>query len=234
VTALNGFWGLLAVLACWAMPVFAGDSSPAPAEGVAVAIVLDTSGSMAQTVLNRQKKPEAKCVIANRALLSVVKRLEAFSTNQTTGKSLSLETCLIVFVDGKSSTVIPLGPFSPEPFQAWLRQNSRPNGGTPLGESLRSAADALFASKAQRRHVIVLTDGENTVGADPVTILPRVQKEAELKNAFVGVHFVAFDVAARVFDQLKAKGATVLAAADESQLQNQLAFILEKKVLLEE
>jgi hypothetical protein len=234
VTALNGFWGLLTVLVCWTTPVFAGDSAPAPTEAVAVAIVLDTSGSMAQTVLNRQKKPEAKYVIANRALQSVVKRLEAFSTNQATSKNLSLETSLIVFVDGKSSTVIPLSPFNPELFQTWLQRNSRPNGGTPLGESLRSAADALFASKAQRRHVMVITDGENTVGPDPVTILPQIQKQAEQKNAFIGVHFIAFDVAARVFDQLKAKGATVLAAADESQLQNQLAFILEKKVLLEE
>jgi hypothetical protein len=206
----------------------AGDNS------VAVAIVMDTSGSMQQSVLNQQKKPEAKYLIANRALLAIVSRLEAFTTNQPAGKSVKLETGLIIFERGNSSVAIPFGPFNPRPLRDWAQRFNRPEGNTPLGEALRVAAQNLLNSKAKRKHVIIITDGENTSGPDPATVLPQVQKEAERKGALLGVHFIAFDMAAKVFDKIKANGATVLAAANESQLQNQLAFILENKVLLED
>jgi hypothetical protein len=45
---------------------------------------------------------------------------------------------------------------------------------------------------------------------------------------------VAFDVDAKLFNPLKKLGATVVGAADETQLNTQLSFILEKKILLEE
>ena len=39
---------------------------------------------------------------------------------------------------------------------------------------------------------------------------------------------------AKVFDPLKKLGATVVGAADEKQLNSQLEFILQKKILLED
>jgi len=45
---------------------------------------------------------------------------------------------------------------------------------------------------------------------------------------------VAFDVDAKVFAAVKKQGATVVGAADEKQLDAQLQFILQKKILLEE
>lgn len=213
----------------------AADSPAETAENsVALAIVMDTSGSMQQSVLNQDKKPEAKYLVANRALLAIVNRLESFTTNQPAGKSVKLETGLIIFTRGNSAVAIPLGPFDPPPLREWARRFNRPEGNTPLGLSLQLASQKLLASKANRKHVIIITDGENTSGPDPAIVLPQVQKEAERKQAFIGVHFIAFDIAAKVFDRVKANGATVLAAANETQLQNQLAFILENKVLLEE
>jgi hypothetical protein len=217
-----------ALLAAAEPPAESADNS------VALAIVMDTSGSMQQPVLNQQKQREAKYLIANRALLAIVNRLEAFTTNQPAGKTVKLETGLITFERGSSSVAIPFGPFNPKPLREWAQSFNRPEGNTPLGEALRVASQNLLNSKAKRKHVIIITDGENTSGPDPATVLPQVQKEAERKSAFLGVHFIAFDVAAKVFDKVKANGATVLAAANESQLQNQLAFILENKVLLEE
>jgi hypothetical protein len=184
--------------------------------------------------MNRQKKSEAKYLIANRALLAIVNRLDTFVTNHPDLKVRGIETGLIVFDQGKSSVAIPFGPFDPQKLRGWAAQFNKPEGNTPLGEALQLASQQLLASKAMRKHVIVITDGENTQGPNPVTILPRVQADAARGNAFIGVHFIAFDVAASVFDRLKANGATVLAAADESQLQNQLAFILENKGPLEE
>jgi hypothetical protein len=41
-------------------------------------------------------------------------------------------------------------------------------------------------------------------------------------------------VAAKQFDSVKKLGATVVGAADEKQLNTQLEFILQRKILLEE
>jgi hypothetical protein len=65
-------------------------------------------------------------------------------------------------------------------------------------------------------------------------VLPRLKQQAEQKHSGLSVHFVAFDVAAKVFDAVKKQGATVVAASDEKQLDTQLQFILQKKILLEE
>jgi hypothetical protein len=50
----------------------------------------------------------------------------------------------------------------------------------------------------------------------------------------VSVHFVAFDVDAKVFDGVKKLGATVVGASDEKQLDTRLDDILQRKILLEE
>ena len=50
----------------------------------------------------------------------------------------------------------------------------------------------------------------------------------------MAVHFVAFDVDAKVFEGVKKLGATVVEASNENQLNTQLEFILEKKILLED
>jgi hypothetical protein len=64
--------------------------------------------------------------------------------------------------------------------------------------------------------------------------MPRLKQQAAQKGASLSVHFVAFDVDAKVFDPVKKLGATVVGAADETQLNSQLQFILQRKILLEE
>src|SRR5688500_20245439 len=51
------------------------------AEGVAVAIVLDTSGSMKESVRDGKGGRSPKYVIGNRALESVIGKIERFATN---------------------------------------------------------------------------------------------------------------------------------------------------------
>jgi hypothetical protein len=82
--------------------------------------------------------------------------------------------------------------------------------------------------------VLVITDGINTVGDDPAAVMPRLRRLAEQKQDRLSVHFVAFDVNAKVFDRVKKLGATVVGASDETQLNSQLEFILQKKILLED
>src|SRR5215211_1808967 len=53
------------------------------AEGVAIAIVYDTSGSMREAVRDGKGGRSAKYVIGNRALEAVVAKIERFATNSS-------------------------------------------------------------------------------------------------------------------------------------------------------
>ncbi|MDB6154984.1 MAG: hypothetical protein JWL90_3437, partial [Chthoniobacteraceae bacterium] len=50
----------------------------------------------------------------------------------------------------------------------------------------------------------------------------------------LNIHFIAFDVEARVFEPLKKLNVTLLSASNEKQLDAQLTLILERKILLED
>jgi len=92
----------------------------------------------------------------------------------------------------------------------------------------------VLASPLSRKHVLVITDGQNTAGPQPSAVLPKLKQQAEEKHTSLSVHFVAFDVDAQLFDRVKKQGATVVSAADETQLNSQLEYILQRKILLEE
>jgi hypothetical protein len=74
----------------------------------------------------------------------------------------------------------------------------------------------------------------NTAGPKPEEVLPKLKEQALQKGTALSTHFVAFDVDAKVFAPVKKLDATVVAAADEKQLDAQLQFILQRKILLEE
>jgi hypothetical protein len=91
----------------------------------------------------------------------------------------------------------------------------------------------VLKSELSRKHVLVITDGLNTVGPAPEVLLAPLMKQAEKAGTPLFTHFVAFDVDAKQFAPVKKLGATVVGAADETQLNTQITFILEEKILLE-
>jgi hypothetical protein len=219
----------LAVLCASAAPASAADE-----EGVAVAIVYDTSGSMNDPVKDEAGKPSPKYVIANRALVAIANRIQTFATKGAAGSPRKIHAGLFVFRKDGPHAALPFGPFNAAAFTTWARGFSAPSGGTPLGNTLNTAGHAALDSGLTRKHVLVITDGMNTIGPSPAAILANLQQAAGQKQTSVAVHFVAFDVDAKVFDGVKKLGATVVGASNESQLNTQLEFILEKKILLEE
>src|SRR6266702_2481257 len=72
--------GAIAVITKTSIPIFAGQQ-----DGVGLAIVYDTSGSMKEQVRDRAGRSSPKYVIANRALEAISKRIQMFSTHPTTG-----------------------------------------------------------------------------------------------------------------------------------------------------
>ena len=220
---------LLAILCVCAMSVYAADE-----DGVAVAIVYDTSGSMNEPVKDDAGKSSPKYLIANRALVAIANRIQAFTTNGAAGNPRNVRAGLFVFHEGGPRVALSMGPFNAAAFTTWAQAFSMPTGGTPLGDTLNAAGHAVLNSGLMRKHVLVITDGVNTLGSEPAAILAKLQQDAGNKQTSVAVHFVAFDVDAKVFNGVKKLGATVVGASNESQLTTQLEFILEKKILLED
>ncbi len=221
-------WGILSAIA-------AGSSFRAAAEeGVALAIVYDTSGSMSEAVRDSSGKRSPKYKIANRALEAIARQLQAYAGKPGEGAQRKIQAGLFTFDGSGTRAAVPFGPLDAPAMIEWARRFSSPGSGTPLGNAVRTAGDTVLKSTLSRKHVLVITDGMNTIGPDPAAVLPSLKKQAESKQAALGVHFVAFDVNASVFNSVKKQGATVLGAADEKQLNAQLGVIMQEKILLED
>ena len=78
-----------------------------------------------------------------------------------------------------------------------------------VGDS-RPASAELGKSKAPKRHLFLITDGENTVGPDATS----VWKNLKSKETGQELHLIAFDIQAARFNSIKQLGATVVGAAD--------------------
>jgi hypothetical protein len=203
-------------------------------EGVALAIIYDTSGSMRDPVRDEAGRLTPKYLIANKALARVADQIQAFVTNNAGGAPRKIDAALFIFQGEHAREVMKLAPFDAASLKNWAAHFSNPNGSTPLGNALTAASRAVFASPLPRKHVLIITDGMNTVGSSPAEVLPHLKKRAEQQQTALSVHFIAFDVDAKLFDPVKKLGATVVAASNESQLNSQLQFILQRKILLEE
>jgi uncharacterized protein YegL len=208
-------------------------ASRPPEEGIALGIVYDTSGSMRDRVPNGSGDDEPKYRIANRALASIVDRLEAVAASGSPEHPKKIETCLVTFDGHRARFAVPFGPFDGAALRGWMNRFTAPDGSTPLGDAVRVAGRAVLGSALVHKHLLVLTDGENTESLDPRTALRKLESDATRRGTAIAAHFVAFDVDAKVFDGVKSLGATVVGAANEKQLGAQLEYILEKKILLE-
>src|SRR5947199_10766980 len=78
-------------------------------DGVALAIVYDTSGSMKEQVRDRNGKLSPKYVIANRALEAISKRIQTFATNATTGGPRTIHAGLFVFYGTSAKQAVTYG-----------------------------------------------------------------------------------------------------------------------------
>jgi hypothetical protein len=208
------------------------DVSPT-VDGVALGIVYDTSGSMADTVANASGASEPKYRIAARAFGQILDRLTKFQ-DAATPSPRKLEVGVWIFKGSKVAELCPMAPFDAASIRRSVEGLHRPSADTPLGRGVEMAAAAVLATNLTHRHVLVVTDGINTTGPDPAKVWPGLDDRAKIRGSSIGAHFVAFDVDAKVFDPMKRLGATVLAATDERTLSGQLGFILDRKILLED
>src|SRR5579872_494085 len=86
-------------------------------EGVALAIIYDTSGSMKEPVPDSAGGMAPKYAIANRALRAVTRQLEAYATNSTSGTTRKIDAGLFVFQGEHAREAVGLGPLDPIAFE---------------------------------------------------------------------------------------------------------------------
>jgi Mg-chelatase subunit ChlD len=107
----------------------------------------------------------------------------------------------------------------------------RANGGTPIGDAMVAAKRALDSSGLTRRHLLVVTDGENTDGYKPADVMAALARRPEQERP--SIYFVAFDIEASRFSAVRDGGGLVLAAGNATELDTTLNSLLTGKILVE-
>lgn len=184
-------------------------------EGIAMVVLLDTSGSMEGSKLETAKG----CVV------SIVKQAEEFSTQ----RSVPVELAVFGF-SSVATEIVPMG--KPNADRAARQVKSMVAGGsTGIGDAVTRASRLLNESGYSAKHVLVVTDGENTAGTPPEEVARAFKSlSPELRPS---VYLVAFDVDAAVFNKVKEAGWPVYSATNAAQLRATLDEVVGGEILLE-
>ena len=191
--------------------------------GAAVAILIDTSGSM------RDDAPgdgRPKHVVARQALEQMLDATDAFVAKRP-------DFPIKIGVYSFSSDVhelLPIQTYDRQRIRAALASLPRPGGGTAIGDAMRDARPALYRAGVFRKYLLVVTDGENTRGRDPETVARDIFTKSE---GAVQIYFVAFDTSPAKFAFLKDVGGDVVGAGTGPELRTALDGIYQGKILAE-
>jgi Mg-chelatase subunit ChlD len=206
-------------------------STVEPREGLAAAIVIDVSGSMRDSVDGEGGRREPKIDIARRSARELV---EQFARYADENKNEPVQLGIYEFSERDREpdlrAVIPMGTPDRARADAALAR-LRADGGTPIGNAMIAAKRELDVTGLARRHLLVVTDGENTDGYAPERVAQGFTRRPEAERP--SLYFVAFDVAASRFNAVRDAGGLVLPAANAKQLNDTLDMLLRGKILIE-
>ncbi len=200
-------------------------------DGLAAAILIDVSGSMAAAVGGRDTRSEPKIDIARRAALDLVNQFVSYAQDH---KDEPVQLGLFEFSrrSGEADCRPILDMAAPDRDQAATAlARLRADGGTPIGQAMIVAKRALDNTGLTRRHLLVVTDGENTDGVAPDRVATAIGKRPEAERP--SIYFVAFDVEASRFSRVRDAGGLILSAANAAELNNTLDTLLRGKILVE-
>jgi Mg-chelatase subunit ChlD len=203
---------------------------PPQREGIAAAILVDVSGSMDDRVEDQDGRKERKIEIARRAARGLVDQFAKYAEAHP-GEPVLLGLYEFSARSGADCRpVIAMGPPDRARADAALAK-MRANGGTPIGNAMVIGKRELDATGLSRRHLLVVTDGENTTGPDPDRVAQRIGQRPETERP--SLYFVAFDIGAERFAKVREAGALVLGAANARELTSTLDSLLTGNILIE-
>jgi hypothetical protein len=200
-------------------------------DGVAAAIVIDVSGSMDDDVKDEDGREIAKIEVARRAARDLVDQFAKYAEAHP-GEPVMLGIYEFSRRRGEPDCrpVIRMGPPDRTSAAAAIARLDA-DGGTPIGQAMITAKQELDRTGLSRRHLLLVTDGENTDGFKPETVAEVISKRPDAERP--SMYFVAFDVEASRFARLRDAGGLVLPAANARELNNTLDVLLSGKILVE-
>ncbi len=159
-----------------------------------VEIVLDASGSMRAAMAGSTQMEVAKQTIKSTIATippetHVALRVYAHRVEQTDKAGSCVDTELM----------IPFGPLNVAAFSAKV-DSIQPKGYTPIAYSLQQVANDFGAEREAEKVVILVSDGEETCGGDPV----QAVKDLIAKGFKLKLHAVGFNVDPKTQAQLQA------------------------------
>ena len=196
-------------------------SAPATLEGKAIAFVVDTSSSMNEK-LNGERKIES----AKKSLQLILQDYEAYAQNNQNIK------IGLLFYDGSNvRSAFPMQSFSQTIKEEVSKLKS--SGGTPIGISLAYAERELDKTGYFNKSIVLLTDGENTVGKSPDAVFKSIiDSNKNSGDSSTELYIIAFDTDVGNFKSMKALGAELYNADNGRELSEVLkdntALILEE------
>jgi VWA domain-containing protein len=191
--------------------------------GAAVAILIDTSGSMSQAAPGDSRP---KYVVAQEALDRILDATDAFIAKRP---DFPIKIGVYSF-SSHARTLLAIRPYDREAIMSALTRLPRPGGGTAIGEALRTARPDLYRAGVFRKYMIVVTDGENTSGRSPDEVAHDIYRRS---NGAVQMYFVAFDTNPQKFAFLRDVGGDVFGASAGDELKTALDQVYQGKILAE-
>ena len=191
--------------------------------GAAVAILIDTSGSMRDDAPGDSRP---KYVVAQEALEATLDATEAFIAKRP---DFPIKIGIYSF-SSNVRLLLPIQPYDRAAVRGALARVPRPGGGTAIGEALGEARPDLYHAGVFRKYLLVVTDGENTSGRPPERVAREIFRKSE---GAVQVYFVAFATSSEKFAFLKEVGGDVVGAGTGAELRRALDGIYQGKILAE-
>jgi Mg-chelatase subunit ChlD len=200
-------------------------------DGLAAAIAIDVSGSMDEKVAGEGGRQERKIEIARRAALDLVSQFASYARDHA---DEPVRLAIFEFSRRRGEAdcrpVVPMAAPDRERAAAAIARLEA-DGGTPIGRAMVTAKRALDETGLSRRHLLVVTDGENTDDIAPDTVTVAINKRPDPERP--AIYFVAFDVDANRFSRVRDAGGLVLSAANATELNTTLDSLLRGKILVE-
>jgi hypothetical protein len=191
--------------------------------GAAVAILVDTSGSM-DSASYSDNRP--KYLVAREALEEMFAATDEFIRKRP---DFPIKVTIWSFASSPYE-ILPIQAYDAEDVRSALARIPGPGGGTAIGEAMAAARPSLYRSGTYRKYIVVVTDGSNTSGRDPEPVAREIYKKSE---QVVETYFIAFDIDPQTFGFLKDVGGDVVPANNATELQAALKQIYEGKILAE-
>ncbi len=209
VLALVGF--ILAIQAV-AAPSYA--STVAQSYEAAMVVVLDASGSMKEQVGGGVKRD-----LAQRGLLRTLAGLPEGTAValRLLGEGPGDDEC------GASRLAVPFAAFEPRQWRESMG-SIRWDGATPLVLSMRQGLEDLRQVSARRKEMLIIGDGEETCGEDPVGVaraeangirIHTISLGERVSHQLAGIALVTGGTYTRAFDETSFEAATVEALPTE-------------------